>query len=177
MTPHHIISQFLIGEVGDGLFAADHATELIRVLGADGWAITKPVDPTLPIAGQVGRAHPGTSSEAAADPVYRVLWGSDRANCVLFLYQHGPQTCAVVGDHFGIARNQTATRMKELRKMQLVDYLLDADGKRVTRPTGPRSRGEVQYLTQAGRVRAEELVREGYLRGDWDDWKRRWRFE
>lgn len=177
MTPEHIITRFLVDEIGDGLFAAEHATALVRALGEEGWAVMKPVDPRLPVAGRVGRSHPGTSAAAAADREYRVVWGNDRANCLLYLHARGPQTCAVVADHFGISRNQTATRMKELRKMQLVTYLLDADGRPVKRATGPRSSGEVQRLTDAGRLRAWQLVSDGAERGEMSEWLRRFRME
>jgi len=103
--------------------------------------------------GVVGRNHPSTSKEAAK----HVDAGTQRDAILVILKEHGPMNCAEItpflndalgrtGTAYPIPRNQTATRMGELRDRGLVTYLLDDDGEVVERPTTGRNTGKVWTL-------------------------------
>jgi hypothetical protein len=96
-----------------------------------------------------GRA-PQTSWRAARNPKNRMNFGTQRWEVAAVLLDCGPSTCAEVAVHVGLSRNQTATRLMELREDGFVAYLYDDAGVRVTRPTGPRDEGLVQTITMSG---------------------------
>lgn len=102
-------------------------------------------------AGQVGSDHPVTSHKAATIPLPR--FGTQRHHALRALAHYGPSTAAEVAHRIGVSRNQTATRLGELRKGGLVAYLRDPEsGERIERETGPSGdTGLVQTITEEGR--------------------------
>jgi len=100
------------------------------------------------LPGAVGRDHPETSRRAASLDAPR--FGTQRHR-VLAALVPGPATAAEVASSTGLSRNQTATRLGELRQGGFVAYLRTPGGTPVERRTGPRDTGLVQMLTGLGR--------------------------
>lgn len=105
--------------------------------------------------GRVSAAHPETSQKAARRVSNRVRFGTQRHRCMDALAD-GALTAAEVADRIGLSRNQTATRLGELREAGFVAYLV-MNGARVTRPTGPNDEGLLHRLTTAGREALEDI--------------------
>lgn len=104
------------------------------------------------------QANPHTTSARAAGkdrPIPR--FGTQRHEALLALDQHGAQTAAEVAGRIGVSRNQTATRLGELREGGLIAYCRDIEtGAIATRATGPDDEGNLQIITAKGR---EALIR------------------
>lgn len=115
-------------------------------------------DPSQPIP---GASHDvPTSAAAAREPNHRITWGDDRCQILRALYfAENGMTAAQVTEAMirEMSRNQVASRMLELRRMGLVEYLRDEAGAIVSRPTGPRAKGYVQRITSEGEARYREL--------------------
>jgi len=99
------------------------------------------------VAGKVGAGHPETSRRAATA---RPGLDTQRYRVLEVLAARGPGTAKEVASVLGIAPNQIATRLLELREGGYVAYLLDDQGTIVERPTGPRDSGLVQAITALG---------------------------
>ena len=119
------------------------------------------VSPTTPTPGAVGRKHPGTSRAVAFNPFTIPQFGKQRHRCMLVLRPVYPDglTAAEIAERVSIVRNQTATRLQELRDGGFVEYLTDDDGRIVERPTGPHADGQVQRLTRKGMTTLVEMDR------------------
>ena len=109
--------------------------------------------------GAVGRGHPSTSRSAAYTPSNVVRFGTQRHQCLAALRDRGPSTAARVALAVNLSRNQTATRLGELREDGLVAYCRDDDGTYLTEQTSPNDEGIVQTITPAGLL-ALRAVRE-----------------
>jgi hypothetical protein len=100
--------------------------------------------------GQVGTLHPDTSHKAASHSIPR--WGTQRYSVLgALITLGGTATAAEVAVNVNLSRNQTATRLGELREGGFVAYARDEAGARVSAPTGPTDEGLVQVITPAGR--------------------------
>ena len=120
----------------------------------------KPVTTTVLVPGKVGKDHPDTSHVAAKNITSGAA--SHRSQIIEILGDHPDGlTCYEVAQVTGRPPNQEATRMLELREMGLVEYVFDAHGKTVKRPTTPGNRGQVQRLK-----RPRRLVRIGETNGN-----------
>ena len=103
------------------------------------------------VPGKVGRKHPETSHGAAKN--IAVGAASHRAQIIDILERHPDGlTCYEVSLLTGRPPNQEATRMLELREMEVVEYVLDKDGKTLKRPTTPGNKGQVQRLKRKNRL-------------------------
>jgi len=100
----------------------------------------------LEAAGKVGTAHPHTSYKAAVAPRF----ATQRYRVLEVLRDFGQATTAAIADEMRMSRNQTATRVGELREGGYVTFVLDEDGKVACLPTGPSADGRVLQLTPAG---------------------------
>lgn len=117
--------------------------------------------------GKVGRSHPETSQRAARRPSNRIRFGTQRWQVLETLRHDGRQTAAEIAAEVGLSRNQTASRLHELREVGFVRCARDSDGQLLLRATGPKDWGQVQEITEAGR-RAIAVVKVpcGDLSGD-----------
>jgi hypothetical protein len=103
--------------------------------------------------GRVGSHHPGTAQHAARQPSNVIRFGTQRWRVLDDLDRLGDSTCAETAARVGLSRNQCATRLLELRDVEMVAYVHDPDtGEIVTRKTGPNDEGMVQAITAAGRA-------------------------
>ena len=95
----------------------------------------------------VSRAHPDTAKQAARRIAPRA--GAETRLILERLIQRGSMTAAEVAQWLGIARNQAAARLWELRKGGWVEWEADTDGVPVTRATDEAGRyeGRVQRAT------------------------------
>lgn len=100
--------------------------------------------------GAVGRIHPNTSRAAAYTPSNVLRFGTQRYLCLKALRDIGPSTAARVSVVVGLSRNQTATRLGELREDGFVALCRDEHDRYVTDQTGPSDEGIVQTITNAG---------------------------
>lgn len=98
--------------------------------------------------GKVSAAHPQTSHDAA-----RLQFGSQRFRVLRTIKAAGVvgATAAEVAAVHSLSRNQTATRLMELREWGFIEYRADNRGNPIKRATGPKAEGLVQFITQAGR--------------------------
>lgn len=111
--------------------------------------------------GKVSPDHPVTSHDAADF----VKLNGQRAILLALVVEAGlhglnnAEAAPKLSERLGraISRNQTATRMGELREKELVQRQR-VDGVVVLRTTGGRFRGEVHEATDAGRALARELL-------------------
>lgn len=133
--------------------------------GLKGQLCVGTVTPGQP-GGKVGRHHPDQSKRAAAT----VDAGTQQAH-LLTIVDWWTSTGDVVGrtcaeaapelsERVGhtVSRNQTATRMGELRDKCLVSELCD-DGVKVKRQTEGDNEGQVWVVTRAGHAEAMRLTR------------------
>lgn len=104
--------------------------------------------------GAVSNAHPSTSRTSAYTPSNVLRFGTQRFRCLTALREAGPSTAAKVAVLVGLSRNQTATRLGELRMDGFVAYCRDEHGGYVTEPTSQQvsraDEGIVQTITSAG---------------------------
>ena len=116
--------------------------------------------------GLVSNEHPSTSHHAAAT----VKAGSQRAQVLMALWKapataHSLWKNGQVLNRAGhvVSANQIATRLKELRDMGCVDYLLDfPGGPYVEEDTTGGNTAMVQALTGHGWVVTADLMRGGW---------------
>lgn len=102
------------------------------------------------MGGKVGRDHPDTSRRAATPPRF----GSQRWKVLEALVELGPKTSAELAPTIERSRNQTATRVLELREL---GFVADTGHKR---STGPADEGTVWAATATGRdyVRSTQVA-------------------
>jgi hypothetical protein len=97
--------------------------------------------------GMVGRDYPDTSHSAAVTPKFN----TQRYKVLEALRDRHRATAAMIAVDVGLSRNQTATRLLELRQGGYAMYVLDDQGNPIRNPTGPSTEGRVHELTHAGR--------------------------
>lgn len=103
---------------------------------------------------KTGADHPETSHRAATV----VRHESQKAKALLYVVDHSEGgTAREVGVALGIAPNQAATRLLELREAMLVEYLVGDDGTFVERETTPGCTGLVHVPTRDGYREAASL--------------------
>lgn len=111
--------------------------------------------------GVVSRKSPVTSLRAATEPSNVISFGTQRYNVLDALYTRGPLNAAEIAPLIGRSRNQTATRLLELRRSGFVEYLVVNDDI-VQRPTGDKGdKGLVQAITPLGVMALRAAQRDG----------------
>lgn len=110
-------------------------------------------DASRPTIGATGHGHPDTSRRAAV--LGQVRFGTQKARLLSLIAGAGGDgmTAAEAAKRLGLSRNQTATRLGELREDGWVVRLETADGKYVERATDTLGNtGIVHVLSDDGRV-------------------------
>jgi hypothetical protein len=99
--------------------------------------------------GVASHRSPATSKKAASRTIG---FGTERYIALNTLDRHGPNNASEVTEHGRMkSKNQTATRLGELRTIGYVEYVRDSAGDKVEAPTSTGDTGFVQRITSAGR--------------------------